>query len=479
MPNAKFQMPNSGTLSSLLLAVLLALPAVAAKKPAPPAGLPPYGPLKAFPSPRVQEERLANDLTVWISSRRGFPKIALAIAIRGGLAADPAKRPGLSQLLVAAADQGTKTRTARQIAEGFQAAGGDLSGNARPDALLFGVDVLADRAEAAVTLLADVLRNATFPEDEVELAKSNAADSLQAQEAEPDFLARRALARAVFGDHPYRVIAPTQESIAATTAAELRLHYARRFRPDQTLLVAIGDFDPQTLSAAIRKHFGGWVAPSAPPPPGPPRPSAENAHGVFIVERPGSVQTTFAFGAFGPNRRDDDHPAAEVANAIYGGMFSSRLVQNIREDKGYTYSPGASLQTRREAGLLQTRADVRNEVSGASYNEIVYELNRFATTSPAEEELERAKRYLVGSSALSLQSRASVASQLASLWVHGLPPEELGRESEKIQKVTAEQVAVVGKKYFPARRATVIAVGDKKVIETQFAPFGVEIRSAP
>lgn len=449
------------------------------KAPTLPKDLPPYGPLVPFRSPRVEVKKLANGFTLWLVPRPEFPKVAFVLATRGGMAADPKERPGLSELLVATLDQGTKTRTAKQIAEEIQGAGGDISGNARADAIVVSTEVLASKAEPALAVLADILQNATFPDSEVDLAKRNAAENLRAQEAEPGFLARRALAKAVFGDHPYSVVAPTQDSITKSTAEQLRREYGRRFRPDQTLLVAVGDFNAESLASAIQELFGSWTAPGGPPVPPLPEPSHANPRAVFFVPRPGSVQTTLVLAGFGPAERDPDYAAAEVANAIYGGMFGSRLIKNIREDKGYTYSPGASLNVRREAGILQTRADVRNQVTGASVNEMNYELNRMATTSPSPEEVARAQRYLVGLKAIILQLQAAVADRLANLWVNGLPPEELGRESERVQQVTAKEVDSVGRKYFPAAAQTVVAVGEEKVIRDELGRFGMEIKPAP
>ena len=467
-------------LATVLCSAAIGLSALAVEKPHPlPKDMPPYGPLARFHAPQVQAKKLDNGLTLWLVPRPGFPKIAFAFGVRGGMAVDPKELPGLSQLLIATLDQGTKTRTARQIAEELQAAGGDLTGSAQADDLAVNTTVLASKADAALSVLADVFENATFPDGEVELAKRNAADQLTANEADPDFLARRALAKVMFGKHPYGVISPTQDSISKTAAADLRREYARRFRPDQTLLVSVGDFDPAALAAAIEKQFGSWKAPAEALAPDMAKPARDNAHAVFFVDRADSVQTTLGFGAFAPNRADPDYAAAEVANAIFGGMFGSRLIANIREDKGYTYSPGASLQGRRDAGMLETRADVRNAVTGASVNEIDYELNRMATTSPTDEELTRAQRYLVGIEAIRLQRQASVAGQLTGLWILGLPPEELGRESEKIQKVTIEQVDAAGRKYFPASRQTIVAVGEAKVIKDQLGVLGLEIKPAP
>jgi zinc protease len=463
---------------ALLFPVVLAaaLCSFAEEKTQPlPKDLPPYGPTVPFHAPQVEVKKLSNGMTLWLVPRPGFPKVALAFAVRGGMASDPADLPGLSQLLTATLDQGTKTRNARQIAEDIQAAGGDLSGDARADVVMVSTDVLAEDAGKALAVLAEVFQNATFPDSEVDLAKRNAAEDLRGQEADPAFLANRLLAREVFGSHPYSVTSPTQESITKTQASELRNIYGERFRPDQTLLVAVGDFNANTFDADVERVFGKWQAPQGSPVETVAKPSEQNPHAVFFVERPGSVQTTFAIAAFGPVERNPDYAATEVANAIYGGMFGSRLVKNIREDKGYTYSPYAYLQTRNQAGVLQTHADVRNPVTGATLNEIDYELNRMATTAPTGDEVESARRYLVGLQAIRLQSQASVARQLATLWSYGLSPEELGLESERIQKVTAEDVEAAGKKYFPASRQTIIAVGEQKVIEEQLAPFGLAI----
>jgi predicted Zn-dependent peptidase len=199
---------------------------------------------------------------------------------------------------------------------------------------------------------------------------------------------------------------------------------------------------------------------------------------ITLVPRPDSVQTTLLLGGFGPLRGDPDYEAAEVANAIYGGIFTSRLTLNIREDKGYTYNPWSNLETLREAGVVRTQADVRNAVTGASLNEIVYEMNRMATTSPTDEELSRAKRFLLGIEALLLQLRSESASEIAELWVHGLGPDAISTYNRKISATTKEDVDNAARKYFPASRMTIVAVGDEKVIRQAMAPFALAIETA-
>jgi predicted Zn-dependent peptidase len=441
-----------------------------------PKDLPPYGAIQPFRQPAVQASRLSNGLTVWLVPEPGFPKVAFAVAVRGGLSADPADRPGLADLLANVLTQGTRTRSSRQIAEEMQGAGGDISASARADSIFVTAQVLASRTEPAMAVLSDVLQNATFPDDEFEIARSNAADNLRAQEADPSFVGTRALYKAMFGDHPYATISPTQASLAALTPADLRREYARRFRPDQALLVCVGDFDPARMSAAIESSLGKWAAPQTPALPALAATPTTTPHAMFTLARPNSVQTTLLVATLGPNRASPDYAASRVATAIFGGMFGSRLIRNVREDKGYSYSPFAFLQTRRLTGVLITQADVRNAVTGASLNEVNYELNRMATTEPTDDEITTAHRYLIGNRAISLQSRASVASQLAALWVDNLPPDELGRESERMEKVTVKDVAEVGRKYFAAQRATVVAVGEQQVIDSQLSLFGMERR---
>ena len=442
-----------------------------------PKDLPPYAPLKPFSPPPVKELKLGNGLSVWLAPVSGFPKVSFTVAIRGGYSGDAKGRPGLAQLLAKTVTQGTTERNARQIAEEVQSCGGDLESVAHTDEILLEVSVLSEKVEPALAILADVVRNATFPEEEVHVAKQNAAATLEAQEAEPRFLGQRAFYRAVFGEHPYSVISPTKDSIETLTSAELKSEYARRFRPNQTLLAVAGDFESARMEALIRKNFEKWQNPSSMNDTSVPAPSTTiTSRTVFYVPRPNSVQTTFVIGGLGPTLGQKDFEAANLANAIYGGMFGSRLVLNIREDKGYTYSPGSSVAPYRATGLMITRADVRNAVTGASFNEIAYELNRVATTTPEARELETAKRYSIGKLAISLQSQAALTRKLADYWINSLTAKDLAHESEKIQRVSLDEVLDAGRHYFPISRLTVVAVGEEKAIRDELGVFGLEFK---
>ena len=276
----------------ICLSALLSACGALAQKALLPKDLPSYGPERPLASPAVKLVKLDNGLTVWLVPKPGFPKIALALSVRGGFAADPVNLPGISKLLASTVDQGTSTRSARQIAQDLQGAGGDLRINPGKDSISVSTSFLSSKTDDALSVFADVIRNASFPDDEVTLAKRNAIDQLKQQESQPAFLAARAIAKELFGDNPYHVTAPTLESITASTPADLRRIYAERFRPDQALLVAVGDFENDRMLAEIRNRFDAWKAPAEAPARAPATFSAVPRHADIVVPRPGSVQTT-------------------------------------------------------------------------------------------------------------------------------------------------------------------------------------------
>lgn len=458
--------------AALLAALLLAPPGADAAEPPPfPKELPPYAADRPLPVPAVAKERLPNGMELWLVPRGGLPKVSTTLAVRGGRASDPEGLAGLSDLLSATMKEGAGKRSARQIAEELQAIGGDLAVSAGADAFYVSASSLSTGATRLLELLASVALAPAFPADEVELAKENAREELEVAESTPDFLASRAFAESVYGAHPYRRVSATRETIGKTTPGLLRTEHARRFRPDQALLVVVGELDAEAVRAAVARGFGAWKAGGEPLPPLPPSPPAR-AREILLVDRPGSVQSTVVAGRPGPAVSDPDWHDVLVANTLFSEAFSSRLVTNIREQKGYTYSPSGSFTPRRAGGLLEVQADVRNEVTAATLLEVFYELDRLAATSPTDEELEAAKRYQAGMHLLRNQVRGAVAGTLARNWVNGLPPEALGEFVPKVNAVTAERVRAAGRKHFLSATQTVVVVGDAKEVRPQLELWG-------
>lgn len=465
---------------SLLAALLLLGPlaALAAGPPPFPKDLPPYAPDRPLPVPAVSKSSLPNGLALWLVPRGGFPKVSMTLAVRGGRASDPDGLPGLSDLLAATMNEGAGKLSARQIAEELQAIGGELSVSAGADAVYVSGTSLSSGAPRLLALLASVALAPAFPVDEVALAKENALQELEVAESTPDYLASKAFAEAVYGAHPYRRVAAGRETIGRTTPELLRAEHARRFRPDQALLVVAGDLDAQATGAAAAKAFGAWRAPAEAPGALPPSPPARSRE-LLLVDRPGSVQSTIVAGRPGPAVSDPDWYDVLVANTLYAEAFSSRLVTNIREQKGYTYSPSGSFSARRAGGLLEVQADVRNEVTAATLLEVFYELDRLAATTPADEELAAAKRYQAGLYLLRNQVQGAVATTLARNWVNGLPPEALGEFVPKVNAVTADGVRAAGRKHFLSSTQTVVVVGDAKEVRPQLELWGAVRDAAP
>ena len=466
---------------AILFAALLALPiGSSAQKDLPlPSELPPFGPDQPLSAPSVRAEKLPNGMTVWLVERAAFPQASISFAVSGGSAADPKDRPGLSQLLASTLDQGTRVRSAEQIARELQQAGGDLSSSAQRDIIRVSTTALATNVQDALTTLADVLENAAFPDAEVALAKRNLVQTLRSQEADPSFLASRAMNKVLFRGSPYALATPTEESIKAITPQELRDTFSTLFRPDSAVLVVVGDFKADEILRLINERFGAWHNPSKPAYVPAVFRTQDPSHAIYLVPRPNSVQTTLLFGSLAPLRGDADYAAAEVANTIYGGTFGSRLTTNIREEKGYTYSAYSFLQIFRHGGALCTRADVRNAVTAASINEVFYEQNRMATTPPTEMELRQAERFLVGLKALQMQSERAVAFELTDLWGKGLASAEIGSNIQRIANVSISDIEGVARKYFSASRMALVAVGDEQVIRDSLDPFGLPISVAP
>ena len=391
--------------------------------------------------------------------------------MRGGNASDPADRRGTAGLMAGLLNEGTATRTSKQIAEELQAVGGELSAWAGADAVFLSGSALSHRLPTLLNLLADVTRRPTFPAQEVELAKTNTLQSLQAQEAQPSFQANRAFNVELFGSHPYSFSSITPEAVSAATPEALRTLHAARFQPDQAVLVLSGDLQVESAFKAIREAFGDWKATGEGPRPLLPAPAACQ-RAFVLIPRPGSVQSTVRVGRPTVAATHEDSIPLQLANVILGGSFSSRIVRNIREEKGYTYSPGARAAGLQAGGSYSLRADVRTEVTAASLMEIFYEMDRMGTTSVGEEELQSAKHYMGGTFLFQNQMQQALAGTLATYWVNGLKPGALSEFIPKVNKVSAEEVRRIGRTYFAAKDQTVVVVGDEAKARLELEQFG-------
>lgn len=459
-------------LSAALTLALLAGTALAGPDAPLPPELPPYGADKPLPVADIASRTLANGLTVWVVPRDGMPRVDYVLAMSGaGHVADAEDAPGFAALLAGLLSEGTAERDSRAIAEAAQGFGGSVGASASGDGIVVSGNALVSHAPGMLELLADIARGASFPDNEVALAKANALQALKAAEAQPEFKANRALLAATYGDHPYARVQPTEASIEAVTPAMLKAEHASRFRPDRALLVVTGRMNPDAAFELAEAALGDWKAvgdgvveaPAA-------RREAPPSH--VLIQRDGSVQSTLRLGRPAIPATHPDYVPMQLAGTVLGGSFSSRVMQNLREDKGYTYGASAGLVALRNGGRVQGGADVRNEVTGAALKEFFHEFARLGSEPVPAQELEDTKRYVAGGYLISNQLQAAVARTLAKYWLIGLPPEFLGEYVAKIRAVDAAQVQAMAKKYYAPEDQSIIVVGDSEAVQGQLAPYG-------
>lgn len=458
--------------ATTLAGIALAGAAVAGPKAELPKELPPFAPDKPLPVPKIEKKMLANGLEVWVVPRDGLPRVDAVLAVRGaGLAADDANASGFASLLAGLLTEGTEKRSSREIAETMQGLGGSVGAGASSDGVTVFGNALASNAPAMLSLLGEIARTPSFPENEVRLAQANAAQGLKAQEAQPGFKAERALAEAVYGDHPYARTSLSEGGIAALSPQALRQAHAARFRPDRALLVVTGRIAPDDAFRAAEAAFGDWKAAgngSAEAVPA----ARTTAPKYVLIDRPGSVQSAIRLGRPAIPATDADYVPLQLAGTVLGGGFSSRLMQNLREDKGYTYGARGGLGAQRAGGRVSASADVRNEVTGAALKEFVHEFRRIGVEPVPAQELEDTKRYVAGGYLISNQMQGAVAASLANNWLVGLPAEFLGQYVPKIRAVDAAQVQAMGRKYFDPEAMSIVVVGDPKAVAEQLKAYG-------
>jgi zinc protease len=423
--------------------------------------------------PRAQEGALSNGLRVYLLEDHALPTFYVSIVIRGGGLADPPDRRGLAMVTAAQLREGTKSRTSREIAEQLATLGASFSASASPSSgeTSAAVSGLVEHIDAALAIAADVIRNPTFPQSELDKFKSRFAAQLQYQRSLPSFLAQEQFMSALYGGHPGGLIVPPTEVIAALTSADLAKYHAETYRAGNAFVLAHGDIALKDLLAKLERTFGSWEKGTPLSLPRLPLEETEAAR-VFLLDRPGSVQTSLRVGALGIERIHDDYFPLLVMNHILGGGPASRLFRNLREDKGYTYGISSSFGGTTFKGPIAVGTDVRTEVTADAMRELMSELTRIAEEPVSKTELEHAQRALVGRFALSLESPAALISNLATQKIYGLPDDYWDTYPQHVASVTPEDIQRVARKYLAAKRLQIVAVGDAAKVREALARYG-------
>jgi zinc protease len=446
----------------------MSTPAAANTNPAMVPALTPERPV-AWP-PRTLRT-LANGLEVILAESHTFPKISAQLYFRSGNAVVADRAPGLAELAASVVRTGTVSRTSHEIEEDLRRMGADLGTHAGADSSSIGISGLAEFSSGLLELVADLARHASFPENEFERERRQRVEELKIERTTPGFLASERFRRVIFGEHPYAFIAPTEEQLVSYRREQLEDYYRQNYAPANALLIAVGDFSSESLLAEIERIFGDWNAaqPALQTVPSPPKHIGRR---VYLVHLPGTVQTQIVAGNLAITRHDRDWYRTVLANAIYGGAFHSRLVANIREQKGYTYSPRSAATPLRQHGIFSVSAAVRNEVVAATLTEIFYEMDRMRSLPVTADELESARNYIAGVFSLGVATQDGLLAQLSTQYLDRLPENYLETYRERIHALGADDVLIAARRHFDSANAQIVVVGDRDQVFEQADLFG-------
>ncbi len=433
---------------------------------------------RAVTWPKRTKARLSNGLEVVLAESHAIPKLHGELFFRSGNAAAIQRGPGLAEMTATVVRTGTVKRTSRQIEEDLRRLGADLSSNAGADTSAIAFAGLSELAEPLLGLVNELAREAAFPEPEFERERRQKLEEVKLSRTQPGFLASERLRKVLFGAHPYAQVSPSEAQVAAYKRDDLLSVYREFYTPENGMLVLVGDFDPAAMVKTAEKVFGGWSGkkPAATTSAAPANPRGRR---VYLVHVPGAVQTQILAGCHAITRKHPDWVRLGLTNSLYGGAFNSRLVMNIREDKGYTYSPRSGVHPLRQYGYFSVSAAVRNDVVAASLTEIFYELDKLRSLPVPQPELADATNYLSGVFSMGLATQEGLLNQLATVALNELPDDYLETYREKVRSLTPADLLATARKYFDSANMQIVVVGDRAQIEEQAKLFGeIEIYDA-
>jgi zinc protease len=424
--------------------------------------------------PEAHETTLPNGLGLALIEDKRLPLISFRLSFRSGDANDPASLPGLTDMMSHLLSEGTETRTSRQLAEEIERLGATLSVGSSSDVTTVAASSLSIYVDEVLELIADVTVRSTFPQNEVDLARENTKQMLIQQRAQPGFLASERMAKVIFGAHPYANISPSAEMLDRLTREDLLSFRQSMFVPNNGVLVMVGDFDSDSITARVEELFGPWSPQTVSQPGSPALPKREERT-IFLVDRPGSAQSNIVIANEAITRTDPNYFPMLLMHTILGANASSRLFMNLREHKGYTYGAYSNFDARRVAGTFRATAEVRTAVTGASLHEFFYELNRIRDEAVSEEEITNAKSYLSGVFPIRIETQDGLIDHLVNIKMFDLPDDYLRTYRDRVNAVTREEIQSIANSYVTPNRAAVVIVGDAAEITEQIKPYSENI----
>jgi len=434
-------------------------------------GVPGLSAERAVTWPKRTKARLANGLEVILAEAHSIPKFHGELFFRSGNAALADRAPGLAEITATVVRTGTAKRASRQIEEDLRRIGADLSSSAGADTSAISFAGLSEFSEPLLGLVNELAREAAFPEAEFERERRQKLEEVKLERTQPGFLASERLRKVLFGAHPYARVSPSEEQVAAYKREDLQEVYRESYTPENGLLLLVGDFDSQAMLQSVEKVFGAWTG-KKPETKTAAAPAYPRGRRVYLVHVPGAVQTQILTGCHAITRKHPDWVKLGLTNSLYGGAFNSRLVMNIREDKGYTYSPRSGVHALRQHGYFSVSAAVRNDVVAASLTEIFYEMDKLRSLPVPEAELADAQNYLSGVFSMGLATQDGLLSQLSTVALNELPDDYLETYRAKVRTLAPEDLLATARRYLDSANMQIVVVGDRAQIEAQAALFG-------
>jgi zinc protease len=431
------------------------------------------GPAPVFTLPQGDSFRLPNGLRVIHHYNPALPLVAAELVVKSGSDANPDDQPGLSGFTAQMLPEGTATRSAPRIADEIAQLGAFLGSASSTDASTVSLLSLRSNFAQALDVLADVVLHPAFPTAEVERQRAARIGALAQQRDDPAQVAAVAGAAALYGaKHPYGYgQLGTEPAIRAVTRDDLHEFWRRHYLPGNAALIVSGDISMDELSSLAQARFGGWPrADMAPAEPGDP---AGTRARLVMVDKPGAPQTALRVTLVGADRKTPDYPALQVMNAAFGGLFSSRINLNLREDKGYSYGVFSAFRYDRTPGPFIIAGSVRTDVTGVSISEIFKEVGALRARPLPAGELAGARDSQVYSLPGQFETNSAIGASLAEAYVFDLPADYWRTLPEQFRRVTAAQVQAVANKYLVPERMKVIAVGDRAKVLPQLKNLGL------
>ncbi|HKQ77320.1 MAG TPA: pitrilysin family protein [Blastocatellia bacterium] len=423
--------------------------------------------------PKAYETKLGNGLQVIVLENHKLPTFTMQMVILSGGLNAPADQPATAQYAATMLREGTKTRASRQIAEAVESLGATLIAGSGLSSLTSTVTAggLTENFDQIMELFADVILNPSFPAEDLNKLKNRAVAQLRFQRSQPGFLANEMFSKVMYGAHPASRVAPTPAQIQGLTPDLLKQFHAAHYRPNNAIFAIVGDVKPAEIVAKLEKTFGTWQRGDVPqldlPKVNEPGPSK-----IYLIDRPGSEQTNLILGNLAIERSDPDYYALDVMNQVLGGGASARLFLNLREDKGYTYGAYSGFSAAKYRGAFRASAEVQTDVTKGSMDEFIYEFKRIRDEKTPADEFDRAKRTIVGSFALQMESPQSLLGNIITQKIYNLPADYWDTYPQKIAAVSVEDVQRIARKYLDLTKLQIVAVGDAKRIADVMKLFG-------